>query len=183
MTATGRRPDSRTTRPRMSTLPGRMTATRLGAMGRTYDRLDDRLREWMERQPVFFVATAPSAEPATSTAHRRAKPWPTSDGAAHNDALRTRSVSRGAARNRRSARRGKPDTAPEHAGRRPVRAGSEVACGVRNGRRHLAPWFLDLCPSFAVLKSVGPIGPYPRCSTPAVEPRRTQVGRRRAGNA
>jgi hypothetical protein len=28
-------------------------------MGRTYDRLDDRLQEWMERQPVFFVATAP----------------------------------------------------------------------------------------------------------------------------
>jgi hypothetical protein len=28
-------------------------------MGRTYDRLDDRLRPWMERQPVFFVATAP----------------------------------------------------------------------------------------------------------------------------
>ena len=28
-------------------------------MGRTYDRLDDRLRRWMERQPVFFVATAP----------------------------------------------------------------------------------------------------------------------------
>jgi Pyridoxamine 5'-phosphate oxidase len=28
-------------------------------MGRTYDRLDDRLRQWMERQPVFFVATAP----------------------------------------------------------------------------------------------------------------------------
>ncbi len=28
-------------------------------MGRTYDRLDRRLREWMERQPVFFVATAP----------------------------------------------------------------------------------------------------------------------------
>jgi predicted pyridoxine 5'-phosphate oxidase superfamily flavin-nucleotide-binding protein len=28
-------------------------------MGRTYDRLDDRLREWIERQPVFFVATAP----------------------------------------------------------------------------------------------------------------------------
>jgi predicted pyridoxine 5'-phosphate oxidase superfamily flavin-nucleotide-binding protein len=28
-------------------------------MGRIYDRLDDRLRAWMERQPVFFVATAP----------------------------------------------------------------------------------------------------------------------------
>ncbi len=28
-------------------------------MGRTYDRLNDRLRQWMEHQPVFFVATAP----------------------------------------------------------------------------------------------------------------------------
>jgi hypothetical protein len=28
-------------------------------MGRTYNRLDRRLRDWMERQPVFFVATAP----------------------------------------------------------------------------------------------------------------------------
>lgn len=37
----------------------RTIAVRLGAMGRTYDRLDDRLREWMERQPVFFVSTAP----------------------------------------------------------------------------------------------------------------------------
>jgi hypothetical protein len=36
-----------------------MSAVRLAGMGRTYDRLDDRLREWMERQPVFFVATAP----------------------------------------------------------------------------------------------------------------------------
>lgn len=28
-------------------------------MGRTYELIDDRLREWLERQPVFFVATAP----------------------------------------------------------------------------------------------------------------------------
>jgi hypothetical protein len=28
-------------------------------MARTYDRLDDRLRDWIERQTVFFVATAP----------------------------------------------------------------------------------------------------------------------------
>lgn len=30
-------------------------------MGRTYDGIDDRLAEWMTRQPVFFVATAPLA--------------------------------------------------------------------------------------------------------------------------
>jgi hypothetical protein len=30
-------------------------------MGRTYDRIDDRLSAWMCRQPVFFVATAPLA--------------------------------------------------------------------------------------------------------------------------
>ena len=29
-------------------------------MGRTYDAIDDRLREFLTRQPVFFVATAPS---------------------------------------------------------------------------------------------------------------------------
>lgn len=28
-------------------------------MGRTYDGIDDRLREFIEKQPVFFVATAP----------------------------------------------------------------------------------------------------------------------------
>jgi hypothetical protein len=28
-------------------------------MGRTYDAIDDRLRGFLERQPVFFVATAP----------------------------------------------------------------------------------------------------------------------------
>jgi hypothetical protein len=30
-------------------------------MGRTYDRIEDRLAAWMESQPVFFVATAPLA--------------------------------------------------------------------------------------------------------------------------
>jgi hypothetical protein len=30
-------------------------------MGRTYDRIDDRLRSFIEAQPVFFVATAPLA--------------------------------------------------------------------------------------------------------------------------
>jgi hypothetical protein len=30
-------------------------------MGRTYDRIDARLAEWVTRQPVFFVATAPLA--------------------------------------------------------------------------------------------------------------------------
>lgn len=30
-------------------------------MGRTYDTIDDRLANWMEAQPVFFVATAPLA--------------------------------------------------------------------------------------------------------------------------
>ncbi len=28
-------------------------------MGRLYDRIDERLRDWMIAQPVFFVATAP----------------------------------------------------------------------------------------------------------------------------
>jgi predicted pyridoxine 5'-phosphate oxidase superfamily flavin-nucleotide-binding protein len=28
-------------------------------MGKVYDRIDERLAEWIERQPVFFVATAP----------------------------------------------------------------------------------------------------------------------------
>lgn len=32
-----------------------------GAMGRMYDVIDDRLRGWLEDQPVFFVATAPLA--------------------------------------------------------------------------------------------------------------------------
>ena len=30
-------------------------------MSRTYDRIELHLAEWMLRQPVFFVATAPSA--------------------------------------------------------------------------------------------------------------------------
>lgn len=30
-------------------------------MGRTYDRVDDRLAAWLQEQPVFFVATAPVA--------------------------------------------------------------------------------------------------------------------------
>ena len=28
-------------------------------MGKLYDRIDDRLRAFIERQPMFFVATAP----------------------------------------------------------------------------------------------------------------------------
>src|SRR5690242_16879269 len=32
---------------------------RLSAMGKQYQRIDDRLRDFIERQPVFFVATAP----------------------------------------------------------------------------------------------------------------------------
>ena len=28
-------------------------------MGRVYDEIDDHLRSWIERQPMFFVATAP----------------------------------------------------------------------------------------------------------------------------
>ncbi len=28
-------------------------------MGRTYDRIDDRTAQWLEDQPLFFVATAP----------------------------------------------------------------------------------------------------------------------------
>jgi hypothetical protein len=31
-------------------------------VGRTYDRLDERLRTFLERQPVFFVATAPRGD-------------------------------------------------------------------------------------------------------------------------
>lgn len=30
-------------------------------MGRTYDRIDSRMAQWLVRQPVFFVATAPLA--------------------------------------------------------------------------------------------------------------------------
>jgi hypothetical protein len=30
-------------------------------MGRVYDSIDDRLRDWLLRQPVFFVGTAPLA--------------------------------------------------------------------------------------------------------------------------
>src|ERR687886_460226 len=30
-------------------------------MGRTYDELDDRLRDWIARQPMYFVGTAPLA--------------------------------------------------------------------------------------------------------------------------
>jgi hypothetical protein len=40
-------------------LPWPDAAVKLGNMGRTYDRLDHPLRDWMERQPLFFVATAP----------------------------------------------------------------------------------------------------------------------------
>jgi hypothetical protein len=31
-------------------------------MGKVYDRIDDRLRSFIEQQPIFFVATAPLAE-------------------------------------------------------------------------------------------------------------------------
>jgi predicted pyridoxine 5'-phosphate oxidase superfamily flavin-nucleotide-binding protein len=31
-------------------------------MGRLYDRIDDHLREWIARQPLFFVGTAPRAD-------------------------------------------------------------------------------------------------------------------------
>jgi hypothetical protein len=31
-------------------------------VGRTYDGIDDRLRRWIERQPLSFVATAPRAD-------------------------------------------------------------------------------------------------------------------------
>jgi predicted pyridoxine 5'-phosphate oxidase superfamily flavin-nucleotide-binding protein len=31
-------------------------------MGRTYDRIDDRMRAWIARQPLFFVGTAPRSE-------------------------------------------------------------------------------------------------------------------------
>ncbi|MGQ0840160.1 pyridoxamine 5'-phosphate oxidase family protein [Actinokineospora sp.] len=31
-------------------------------MGKTYERIDGRLREFIERQPMFFVATAPLAD-------------------------------------------------------------------------------------------------------------------------
>ncbi len=31
-------------------------------MGRIYDRIDDRQRDWIARQPLFFVGTAPRAD-------------------------------------------------------------------------------------------------------------------------
>ncbi len=31
-------------------------------MGRRYDRIDEHLREWIDRQPLFFVGTAPRAD-------------------------------------------------------------------------------------------------------------------------
>lgn len=31
-------------------------------MGKTFERIDDRLAEWLVAQPIFFVATAPLAE-------------------------------------------------------------------------------------------------------------------------
>ena len=31
-------------------------------MARTYDQIDDTMREWIARQPMFFVASAPLAE-------------------------------------------------------------------------------------------------------------------------
>ena len=31
-------------------------------MGRTYDRIDEQQREWIARQPLFFVGTAPRAD-------------------------------------------------------------------------------------------------------------------------
>jgi Pyridoxamine 5'-phosphate oxidase len=31
-------------------------------MGRTYDRIDDHMRGWIARQPLFFVGTAPRAD-------------------------------------------------------------------------------------------------------------------------
>lgn len=30
-------------------------------MGKIYERIDDRLRDWIGRQPLFFVGTAPLA--------------------------------------------------------------------------------------------------------------------------
>jgi hypothetical protein len=30
-------------------------------MGKVYERIDDRLRSFIEQQPIFFVATAPLA--------------------------------------------------------------------------------------------------------------------------
>ncbi|GAA4862951.1 pyridoxamine 5'-phosphate oxidase family protein [Kitasatospora terrestris] len=37
----------------------RSETPRLAGMGKTYERIDGRLREFIDRQPVFFVATAP----------------------------------------------------------------------------------------------------------------------------
>ena len=33
-------------------------------MARTYEQIDDNMREWIARQPMFFVASAPLAEAA-----------------------------------------------------------------------------------------------------------------------
>ena len=38
---------------------GSGTGGTLGPMGRVYDRIDERQRDWIARQPLFFVGTAP----------------------------------------------------------------------------------------------------------------------------
>jgi hypothetical protein len=42
-------------------------------VARTYDEIDDHLRAWIARQPMFFVGSAPLAGTATSTSRRRAR--------------------------------------------------------------------------------------------------------------
>ena len=45
-------------------------------MGQIYERIDGRLRGFIEEQPVFFTATAPLAGDGTSTSPPRAAPAP-----------------------------------------------------------------------------------------------------------
>ena len=52
-------PDAgRLARRRARHLPARL-APRLNAVARTFDEIDEQLRGWIERQPMFFVGTAP----------------------------------------------------------------------------------------------------------------------------
>ena len=41
--------------------PSDLCAARIGLMARTYDEIDDHMRAWIARQPMFFVGTAPLA--------------------------------------------------------------------------------------------------------------------------
>ena len=51
--------------PRPHARRSRLTLRGFGSVagvGRSYDRIDERLRGWIDRQPLFFVGTAPRAD-------------------------------------------------------------------------------------------------------------------------